>query len=56
MPPEQVARQIATAVTTRQRLLIPGIGNRWMAWVGTYLPGLAEWLMRTIIFERLRSP
>jgi short-subunit dehydrogenase len=53
MAPEQVARLIAHAVAKRQHLLIPGFGNRCMAWLGRYIPGLAEWLMRKTIFERL---
>ncbi len=53
MPPEQVADQIFQAVQKRQRLLIPGLGNRLTALVGRYIPGLVELAMRKIIFDNL---
>ena len=53
MPPEVLANQIFQAVQTRQRLLIPGLGNRFFAWLGWTFPRVTEWMMRKVIFEKL---
>lgn len=53
MPPAQLAGLIVQAVQQRQALLIPGTGNRIGALVGRLLPGLAEYLMRKTILEKL---
>lgn len=41
------------AVERRQRVLIPGMGNRLFALAGLWAPGLAEWAMRKTLFEKL---
>lgn len=53
MPPEQLAEQIFRAVQARRRVLVPGFGNRFFAWLGHYFPRLAELAMRKIILEKL---
>jgi len=53
MPPEKLAQQILSAVQRRQRLLIPGLGNRLMALLGRLCPGVMEQVMRRTIFDKL---
>lgn len=53
MPPEQLAALIFDAVQRRQRVLIPGAGNRLSAWIGRAAPRLTEWVMRKTILEKL---
>lgn len=53
MPPETLALAIFRAVEKRQALLIPGAGNRLMAAVGHWLPGVTERLMRRVILQKL---
>lgn len=55
MPPEQVADLIFRAVQYRQRLLIPGWNNRLFAWIGHYLPPVAEFAMKQLIFKKLST-
>lgn len=56
MPPELLANQIFHAVQTRQRFLIPGLGNRLFAWLGWAFPRMTERVMRKVIFtQRARS-
>lgn len=55
MPPERLAEAIYQAVQRRQRLLIPGMGNRLFAALGYALPGLSEWLMRKMILEKIEN-
>lgn len=53
MPPEVLEIAIYRALEKRQRTLIPGAGNRLAALLGVWLPGLAEWMMRKTVFEKL---
>ena len=52
MAPEALATAIYRAMTRRQRVLIPGFGNRLFALVGCWAPGLTEWVMRKTLFEK----
>lgn len=54
MPPEQLARQIVTALQQRRRQLIPTFAHRTAAFVGQWWPWLTEMLMRRTIYDRLR--
>lgn len=53
MPPEVLATAVYRALEMRQRTLVPGAGNRLAAWLGVWLPGLAEWMMRKTVYEKL---
>jgi len=53
MPPEVLAVRVLAAVRARQGILIPGLGNRLFALIGTVAPGLAESVMRKTVFEPL---
>jgi short-subunit dehydrogenase len=55
MPPEQLAELIEAAVLRRQAQLVPGLGNQLAAAIGRILPGLAEFIMRKTLFEKLPS-
>lgn len=55
MAPEQLARQIVTALQHRQRQLIPSFALRATAVIGRLWPQLTEQLMRRTLYERLRS-
>ena len=51
MPPEELANRIFRAVEKRQRILIPGFGNRVFALLGKWWPGLMEDMMRKVILD-----
>jgi hypothetical protein len=53
MPPQQVAEEIFQAIQRRQRELIPGAANRAFALLGRALPGMADWMMRKTLLEKL---
>lgn len=53
MSPPRLADQIYRAVQARRSVLIPGVGNRLVALVGRYVPGLVEWMLRRTILEKL---
>ena len=53
MPPAVLAARVLAAVRAGQGTLIPGLGNRLFALIGTVAPGLAESVMRKTVFERL---
>jgi short-subunit dehydrogenase len=53
MPPEVLAAAVYRAMLRRQRVLIPGFGNRLFALAGLWAPGLTEWAMRKALFEKL---
>lgn len=53
MLPEMLAGQIFRAVERRQRVLIPGAGNRLAALLGRWLPALTEAAMRKSILDKL---
>ena len=53
MTPEALAAAIYRAMEKRQRMLIPGTGNRLTALLGIWLPALTEWMMRKTVFEKL---
>ncbi len=53
MPPERLAEYIFQAVQKRQRTLIPGLPYRFSATMGRFFPGLAMWMMRKTILEKL---
>jgi short-subunit dehydrogenase len=53
MPPEVLAAAVAQAVQRRQRVLIPGAGNKLFAIAGRWLPSLAEWAMAKTLWEKL---
>jgi len=53
MPPEEVAAAIVIALQRGEAELIPGGGNRALAWLGTRSPRLGEWLMERAILRKL---
>ena len=53
MAPEDLADRVFRAVKRRKRFVIPGTANRLMAWMGLWLPGLTEAMMRRAILDRL---
>ena len=55
MAPDELARRIAEAVDKKQRVLIPGAGNRAFAVASRLAPRLAEQLMRRTLFDKLRD-
>lgn len=54
MPPETLAAAVVRAVQRRQSVLIPGLGNKVLAFMGRWLPALAEAAMRKTLWEKLR--
>ena len=52
MPPEVLAAAIYRALEERRRTLIPGFGNQMFAWLGRWLPGPVEWIMKKTLFEK----
>ena len=46
MPPEDLAEAIHRGIGKRRRLLVPGIGNRTAAVLGTLIPRVVERVMR----------
>lgn len=53
MAPEALAAAIYDAMEQRQRVLVPGPGNRIMAMAGRWLPGAAELVMRKTLYAKL---
>ena len=54
MPPEQLARQVVTALQHRRRQLIPTFAHLMVAILGQWWPALTEQIMRRTIYDRLR--
>jgi len=54
MPPEALAAAVVRAVQRRQRVLVPGLGNKLFGVIGRWLPSLAEWAMKKTLWEKLR--
>ena len=55
MPPEVLASTVVRAVQRRQRVLIPGAGNKLFAAIGRWVPSLAEWVMKKTLWEKLAA-
>jgi short-subunit dehydrogenase len=53
MAPEALAERIFGGVKKRKRFLVPGFGNRMIAIIGKWFPGVMEDMMRRVILERL---
>jgi hypothetical protein len=53
MPPERVAAQLLRAVARGRATLVPGVGNRVGAWLGSWLPCLTDRILVRTILERL---
>jgi len=53
MPPAVLATQVLAAVRAGRGTLIPGLGNRLFALIGSVAPGLAELVMCKTVFEPL---
>ncbi len=53
MPPDELARLIARALTRRRYSLVPGFTNKLGAFVGRWLPRNSERLMRRLILDKL---
>lgn len=53
MSPEMLAKYIERAVHTKQRTLIPGVGNKLFALAGKLLPTVTERAMKRAILDQL---
>lgn len=55
MPPQILAAYIFHAVQKQQRQLFPGISAKIIAWVGLWLPSIAEGIMKSTFFDSLKG-
>lgn len=53
MPPEVLAASIYRALERRERVLVPGFANGFIARLSCWAPTLVEWVMRKTILEKL---
>lgn len=53
MAPEELAERIFLGAEKKRRFLIPGFGNRMVAMIGKWFPGVMEDMMRRVILEKL---
>ncbi len=53
MAPEALAEKIFVAIEKRKPILIPGTGNRVMAFLGRWFPWLTEWILCRAILNKL---
>ncbi|MBO9394514.1 SDR family NAD(P)-dependent oxidoreductase [Caldilinea sp.] len=55
MAPERLAAIVYRAYDRRRHTVIPGWGNRFIAELGRWLPGLTEQMMKKTLFDKLTS-